>query len=165
MKYINPNTLWTERSKGARWLIVGTASLVGIAVVGNATDRGDKAFNETVAEQIAVDMEPVVTIDQPATVTEPAVRVTTTTAPAPTTTIAPPYAGLPVHNALISIMVEQFSSFDTNERALLCTGSEIFFESYWTGFRGELEAQGSEPIVTKDKLRAAFDMALVRVCS
>lgn len=164
MKYINSRTLWKNRSKGARWLIVGTASLVGIAVVGNATDRGDKAFHEVVAEQLDVDMDPVMTIDQPATVTEPAARITTTTA-APTTTIAPPYAGLPVHNALISIMVAQFGSFDSNERALLCAGSEIFFESYWNGFRGETESLGTELLATKDELRAAFDMALVRVCS
>ena len=138
---------WKKRSTFQRLMVITVLTVVSLAAFGNALDgQPDTATGPAVVQ-----------IDEPATVYEPAERVTTATDAA--------YTGLPVHNAFIGIMVEQFGTFNPNELALLCSGSEIFFESYWNGFRNELEAQGSEPIVTKDELRNAFDMALIRVCS
>ena len=138
---------WKKRSTFQRWVIVVGLSVAGVVAVGNASDeQPDTATGSTVVQ-----------IDDPATVYEPAERITTTT--------DAPYTGLPVVNAFVSIMVEQFATFDLNERSMLCAGPEIFFQSYWNGFRNEVEAQGSVPIVTKAELRNAFDLALIRVCS
>ena len=138
---------WKKRSTFERWMIVVGLSVVGVVAVGNASgERPDPATGSAVVQ-----------INEPATVYEPAERVTTT--------IDAPYVGLPVENAFVSIMVEQFATLDLSDRSMLCAGPEIFFQSYWNGFRNELEAQESEPIVSKEELRNAFDLALIRVCS
>ena len=137
---------WKKRSTFERWMIVVGLSVVGVVAVGNGSDnRPDTGTGSTVVQ-----------INEPATVYEPAERVTTTT--------DAPYSGLPVHNAMIGIMVEQFGTFSDSERAMLCGNAALFFGSYYEGYASEAASLG-DMALTEAELRSAFEMALIRVCS